>query len=70
MGSHVDCADVNESARSQLEFQETFAVGAKRHLIVDAGDHVAEMGRRHVLLCNRLEVEDVEGVLGIRNQIV
>jgi hypothetical protein len=36
LGSHVDGADIDEPARSQLEFQESLAVRAEGHLIVDA----------------------------------
>jgi hypothetical protein len=34
--AHVDLADVDEAARAELEFQEALAVGAERHLVVDA----------------------------------
>src|ERR1700733_14207138 len=59
---------VIEPAREQLEFQEPLAVGAQRDLVVDAGRHVAEMRRRHVLMCDRLKVENVDRVLRTFNQ--
>jgi len=67
---HVDDADVNEPTRAQLEFEKSIAIGAQRHLIVDAGCQIAEMRRRHILPCNRFEVEHVEGILWIGNQII
>ena len=59
----IDFGHVIEPAREQLEFQEPLAVGAQRDLVVDAGRHVAEMRRRHVLMCHWLEVENVDRVL-------
>ncbi len=47
--AHVDLADVDQAPRPELEFQEALAVGAKRHFVVDARRHVAEMRRRDVL---------------------
>jgi hypothetical protein len=70
LNSHVDGADIDQPARSQLEFQKAVAIGAKGHLVVDAGDHVTEVRRRHVLLRDRLEVEYIERFLGIGNQLV
>src|SRR5438552_1451859 len=55
LGGHVDGTDINQPARPQLGFQEALAIGAKGHLIVDAGDHVTEVRRRHILLRDRLE---------------
>ena len=40
------------------------------HLVVDAGRHVAEMRRRHVLVHHRLEVEDVERLARRVDQLV
>ena len=58
--AEVELRDVDQPPRPQLELLEAVAVGAQRHLVVDAGRHVAEMGRRHVLVHHRFEVEDVE----------
>jgi hypothetical protein len=68
--AHVDLAHVDQAARPQLVFQETLAVGAQRDLVVDAGGHVAEVRRRHVLRHYRLEIEDVDGFLRVRDQLV
>ena len=68
--AHVDLADVDQPARPQLEFQKALAVGAQRDVVVDARGHVAEMGRRHVLVHHRLEVEHVERFLGAGNELV
>jgi hypothetical protein len=67
---HVDYADIDETAWAQLKFQKSLAIGAKRHFIVDTGNHVPEVRWRQILLCDRLEVEHVEGVFGIGDQIV
>src|SRR5262249_15001277 len=64
IGRHVDLADVDEPTRPQLEFQEPLAIGAKRHLVIDPGGHVAEMRGRNVLPADRLEIEHVDGLLG------
>ena len=64
LGAHVDLADIDQPARPQLEFPETLAIGAQGHFVVDAGGHVAEMRRRHVLLHDRFEVENVERLVG------
>ena len=66
----VGLAHVDEAARAELEFQEAFAVGAQRRLVIDAGGHIAEMCRRHVLAAYRLEVEDVDRILGRCDQLV
>src|SRR5580704_9415274 len=67
---HVDLADVDQPARAKLEFQKAVAVGAQRDVVVDAGGHVAEMRRRHVLVHHRLEIEHVERFLGTSNQVI
>src|SRR6516164_10494511 len=59
----IDLRDVVEPMRHQLKFEEVFAVCAKRDLVIDAGSHVAEMRRRHVLATYRLEIKHVDGVL-------
>ena len=69
-GRHVDLADVDQPARAELEFQKALAVGAQRDVVVDAGGHIAEMRRRHVLVHHRFEIEHVERLLGTRNQVV
>ncbi len=68
--AHVDLADVDQPARAELEFQKALAVGAQRDVVVDAGGHVAEMRRRHVLVHHRLEIEYVERFLGAGDQMV
>src|SRR5437879_12599377 len=60
LAAHVDLGDVVEAARAQLELQEALAIGAQRHLVVDARGHVAEMRRRHGLARHRLELEHVD----------
>ena len=60
VGAHVHLRDVIEPARAKLEFQKPLTVGAQRHLVVDAGGHVAEMRRRYVFERGRLEVEHVD----------
>ena len=67
---HVDLADVDQAPRPQLEFQKAFPVSAQRDVVVDTGGHIAEMGRRHVLVHHRLEIEDVERLLRARDQMV
>jgi hypothetical protein len=66
----VDLGHIIEAARTELEFQEPLTVCAQRDFVVDAGRHVAEMRRRHVLVCHRLEVEHVNRVLRAFNQFV
>src|ERR1700761_1206068 len=61
--AHVDLRNVIEPARPELEFEKAFAIGTQRHLVVQAGSHVAEMRRRYVLERSRLEIEDVDGFL-------
>ena len=68
--AHVDLADVDEPPRPELEFEEALAVGAQGHFVVDAGGHVAEMRRRHVLPAHRLEIEDVDGLLRRLDEVV
>ena len=36
VGAHVDLADVDQPARAKLKFEEALAVGAQRHLVIDA----------------------------------
>ena len=64
----IDFGHVPETAREELEFQEPLAVRAQRDLVIDAGGHVAEMRRRHVFVCHRLEVEHVDCVLRAFNK--
>ena len=66
----VELADIDQAARPELEFLEALAVGAQRHLVVDAGRHVAEMRRRHVLVRDQLEVEHVERLARAADQLV
>ena len=68
--AHIDIADIDQPSRTQREFLEAFAVGAQGHFVVSAGCHVAEMRRRHVFLHDRLEVENIERLLGIGDQLV
>ena len=67
--AHIDLAHVDEPPRPELEFQEPLAVGAQGHFVVDAGGHVAEMRRRDVLAADRLEIEDVDRLLGRVDEI-
>src|SRR3984893_10764598 len=67
---HVNYADIDETAWAQLKFQKSLAIGAKRHFIVDTGNHDPEMSRRHIPLGDRFEVEYVEGFLRIGNETV
>src|SRR5262249_36657557 len=68
-GAHVDFADIDQTARAQLEFQEALAIRAQSYLIVDARGHVAEMRRRHVMAHHRLEVEYVDRLLGALDEV-
>ena len=68
LAAHVDLAHIDEPARPQLKLQETFSIGAQRHLVVEACSHVSKVGWRHVLLHHRLEVEYVDGLLRIGDQ--
>ena len=68
--AQVQGLDVDHAPRPELELQEALAVGAQRDLAVDAGRHVAEMRRRHVLVHDRLEVEDVDGLARRGDQLV
>src|SRR5262245_29669834 len=70
LGRHVDLADVDQPARPELEFQEAFAISAQRDLVVDAGGHVAEMRGRNVIAADRLEIEDVDRLLGRLDEVV
>src|SRR5215831_17519778 len=70
LGRHVDLADVDQPARTKLEFQEALAIGAQRDLVVDAGGHVAEMRGWNVLAADQFEIEDVDRVLGRLDEIV
>src|SRR5947209_20289483 len=67
--AHVDLADVDESPRAQLEFQEAVAIGAQRYLIVDAGSHVTEMRRWDIDPADRLEIENVDRLLRALDQV-
>ena len=70
LGAHVDLLDIDQPPRPQLELEEAFAVRAQRHLVVDAGGHVAEVRRRHVLPRHRLEIEHVDRFLRALDQLV
>src|SRR5262249_32843824 len=48
LSAGINVGHVNEAARAQLEFLETFPIGTQGHFIVDAGRHVAEVRRRYV----------------------
>jgi hypothetical protein len=63
-------ADIDEPPRPQLEFSETFAIGAQGHFVVDARGHVAEMCPRNILPHDRLEVENVKRLRRLGNQLV
>ena len=69
LGAHIDLADVDQTARAQLEFQEAFAVGPQGDFVVHARGHVAEMRRRNVRAADRLEIEHVDRVLGTLDEI-
>src|SRR5262245_15411342 len=62
-------ASVDETSRTQLEYEKALANGAEGHLIVDAGDQVAETHWRPVFLRDRLEVANVEGLHGVGDHI-
>ncbi len=68
--AHIDLADVDKAARTELKLLKALAVGPQRHIVVDAGRHVAEMRGRHVLVHHRLEIEHVECFLRTRNQVL
>src|SRR5262249_17911074 len=70
LGRHVDLADVDQPARTELEFQKALAIGAQRDLVVDAGGHVAEMRGRNVLAADRLQIGDVDAHLGQLAQVI
>jgi len=70
LGRRVDLADVDQPARTELEFQEALAVGAQRDLVVDTRGHVAKMRGRNVLAADRLEIEDVDRLLGRLDELV
>jgi hypothetical protein len=70
LGADIDLADIDEPARAQLEFPEAFAIGAQGYFVIDPRGHVAEMRRRNVLLHDRFEVENVQGLGGVGNQFV
>ena len=65
---HVDLADVDQPTRTQLKFQEALTIGAQRYFVIDTGGHVAEMRRRNVGAADRLEIEDVDRLLGRLDQ--
>src|SRR5262249_61279710 len=46
------------------------SIGAQRDLVVDARGHVAEMRGRNVLAADRLEIEDVDRLLGRFDKVV
>jgi hypothetical protein len=66
----VERTDIDQAARSQVEFTEALAVGPQGRVVVDAARHVAEMRRRHVLVRDRLEVEHVERLARTTDQFV
>ena len=70
LGAHIDFADIDEPPRPQLEFAETFAIGAQGHFVIDARGHVSEMRRRNILPHDRLEVENVERLRGVGDQFI
>src|SRR5262249_20228161 len=49
---------------------EALAIGTQRDLVVDARGHVAEMRGRDVLAADRLEIEDVDRLLGRFDKVV
>src|SRR5215470_20135383 len=63
LSAGINVGHVNEAARAQLEFLETFPIGTQGHFIVDAGRHVAEVRRRYVFSHERLKVEYVDRIL-------
>src|SRR3954449_9564747 len=67
LGAHIDTADIDQTPRAQIQPAETFPVRLDRQVIVHAGGHVAPMRRRKDLAGSRLELENVDGVLQIRN---
>jgi hypothetical protein len=66
----IQCLDVDQTPRPELELQEALAVGARGHFVVDAGRHVAEMCRWHLLAHHRLEIEGVDGHARRSDQLV
>ena len=70
LNAGVDLGNVVQAPRPQLKFQKALAIGAQRDFIIDAGRHVAEMRRRHVLAAHRLKVEHVDRLIGALDRIL
>src|SRR6266404_4660885 len=59
---HIHPADIDEPLRPKLIPSESIPIRLQRFFSINAGHQVAPMRRRHNLLGNRLEVEDIERI--------
>lgn len=59
----VDAADVDEAARPNLKLGEPGSIRLERRVVVDAGRQIAVVSGRQDLARDRLEVEDVQGII-------
>src|SRR5207248_2280764 len=46
------------------------AIGAQRDLVVDAGRHVAKVRGRNIRAGDRLEIEDIDRLLGALDEVI
>src|SRR3974390_995653 len=70
LNGHVDLRNIVESARAQLELQETLSIGTQRDLVVKPRGHVAEMRWRHLHSGHWLEIENVDRLFWILDELL
>src|ERR1700730_2873396 len=66
----IDTVDIDEPARPDLKPRESGVIRTKRNVVINSGCHVCPMRRRKLLTRKRLEIENVNGLLGRRQELL
>ena len=68
--AHVDVPHIDQAPDPQLKFRKALSVRPHRRVVVDTRGEIAEVRRRQLAAGDRLEVHDVDRLVGRRDQLV
>src|SRR5712692_2452386 len=66
----IESVDIYEAPRPNLKLGESGVIRMKGDIVIDARCHVCPMRRWKLLPRERLEIENVNGLLGRRNELL
>src|SRR5713226_248861 len=66
----IESVDIDEAARPNLKPGEGGVIRAKRDIVINTRCHVCPMRRRKLLPRERLEIENVNGLLGRGDELL